>query len=209
MTADQAVAAQRRVAAVVVAVIAWLLAALAVLTLPWGALYEGGEALFFLVDVVVAVVYGLVARVLLARRAVAVAWWVALAAIGDGVAAFAAGYSRVTVQGDPLLGAEAVSLLTSVAWVPGTIGLIIVVPWLVRDGALSRTARFAVGTGAAACVAFTAARVLVPDESPVVAMRAGLAAAAQRRAKEFSWLTSAEGHRVAYGKAYRAHRHNR
>jgi len=41
------------------------------------------------------------------------------------------------------------------------------------------------------------------------ARRAGLATAAQRRAKEFSWLTSAEGHRVAYGKAYRAHRHNR
>jgi signal transduction histidine kinase len=149
-----------------------------VLTLPWGSPYEGGEALFFLVDVVVAVVYGLVARVLLARRAVAVAWWVALAAIGDGVAAFAAGYSRVTVQGDPLLGADAVSLLTSVAWVPGTIGLIVVVPWLVRDGALSPTARIAVWTGAAACVAITAARVLVPDESPVVAMPAGLAAVA-------------------------------
>jgi signal transduction histidine kinase len=178
MTGDQAVAGQRPVTAVVVAVTAWLLAALAVLTLPWGALYEGGEALFFLVDVVVAVVYGLVARVLLARRAVAVAWWVALAAIGDGVAAFAAGYSRVTVQGDPLLGADAVSLLTSVAWVPGTIGLIVVVPWLVRDGALSPTARIAVWTGAAACVAITAARVLVPDESPVVAMPAGLAAVA-------------------------------
>jgi glycosyltransferase involved in cell wall biosynthesis len=41
------------------------------------------------------------------------------------------------------------------------------------------------------------------------ALRASLAAAAQRRAKEFSWLTSAEGHRVAYEKAYRAHRRSR
>lgn len=41
------------------------------------------------------------------------------------------------------------------------------------------------------------------------ALRSGLAAAAQRRAKEFSWLTSAEGHRVAYTKAYRAHRRKR
>jgi glycosyltransferase involved in cell wall biosynthesis len=41
------------------------------------------------------------------------------------------------------------------------------------------------------------------------ALRATLAAAAQRRAKEFSWLTSAEGHRLAYEKAYRAHRHRR
>jgi glycosyltransferase involved in cell wall biosynthesis len=41
------------------------------------------------------------------------------------------------------------------------------------------------------------------------ALRSTLAAAAQRRAKEFSWLTSAEGHRTAYEKAYRAHRRGR
>ena len=178
MTADRPVAAQREVAAVVVAVVAWLLAALAVLSLPWSSLYEGGEALFFLVDVVVAVVYGLVARVLLARRAVAVAWWVALAAVGDGVAAFAAGYSRATVQGDPLPAADAVASLTSVAWVPGTVGLIVVVPWLVREGSPSPVARIAVWTGGAACVLITAARVLVPDEAPLVAMPAVLAALA-------------------------------
>jgi signal transduction histidine kinase len=166
------------ITAVVVAVTAWLLAGLAVLTLPWGALYEGGEALFFLVDIVVAVVYGLVARVLLARRAVAVAWWVALAAIGDGVAAFAAGYARVAFEGLPLPGAGAVASLTSVAWVPGTVGLIVVVPWLVRERAPSTTARVAVWTGIVACVAITAARVLVPDAMAVVDLPAGLAAVA-------------------------------
>jgi glycosyltransferase involved in cell wall biosynthesis len=41
------------------------------------------------------------------------------------------------------------------------------------------------------------------------ALRSTLAAAAQRRAKEFSWLTSAEGHRAAYEKAYRAHKRRR
>jgi len=41
------------------------------------------------------------------------------------------------------------------------------------------------------------------------ASRSSLAAAAQRRAKEFSWLTSAEAHRAAYDKAYRAHRRRR
>jgi glycosyltransferase involved in cell wall biosynthesis len=41
------------------------------------------------------------------------------------------------------------------------------------------------------------------------ALRSSLAAAAQRRAKEFSWLTSAEGHRTAYEKAYRAHKRRR
>jgi glycosyltransferase involved in cell wall biosynthesis len=40
-------------------------------------------------------------------------------------------------------------------------------------------------------------------------LRAGLATAAQRRAKEFSWLTSAEAHRTAYARAYRVHRRRR
>ncbi|MCT2586229.1 glycosyltransferase family 4 protein [Actinophytocola gossypii] len=39
--------------------------------------------------------------------------------------------------------------------------------------------------------------------------RAFLAGAAQRRAKEFSWLTSAEGHRAAYERAHRVHRRGR
>ncbi|GAB3452767.1 glycosyltransferase family 1 protein [Actinophytocola sediminis] len=39
--------------------------------------------------------------------------------------------------------------------------------------------------------------------------RAHLAEAALRRAKEFSWLTSAEGHRAAYERAYRVHRRGR
>jgi glycosyltransferase involved in cell wall biosynthesis len=39
--------------------------------------------------------------------------------------------------------------------------------------------------------------------------RARLAEAALRRAKEFSWLTSAEGHRAAYERAYRVHRRGR
>ncbi|HEX6352488.1 glycosyltransferase family 1 protein [Actinophytocola sp.] len=41
------------------------------------------------------------------------------------------------------------------------------------------------------------------------ALRSSLATAAQRRAKEFSWLTSAEAHRLSYDKAYRAHRRRR
>lgn len=41
------------------------------------------------------------------------------------------------------------------------------------------------------------------------ARRASLSAAAQRRAKEFSWLTSAEGHRAAYERAHRVHRRGR
>jgi glycosyltransferase involved in cell wall biosynthesis len=41
------------------------------------------------------------------------------------------------------------------------------------------------------------------------ARRSQLAEAALRRAKEFSWLTSAEGHRAAYERAYRVHRRGR
>jgi glycosyltransferase involved in cell wall biosynthesis len=41
------------------------------------------------------------------------------------------------------------------------------------------------------------------------ARRAALAAAAQRRAKEFSWQTSATAHRVAYARAHLLHRRGR
>jgi glycosyltransferase involved in cell wall biosynthesis len=41
------------------------------------------------------------------------------------------------------------------------------------------------------------------------ARRAALAAAAQRRAKEFSWSTSAEAHRAAYARAHVLHRRGR
>ncbi|MFL6144652.1 MAG: glycosyltransferase family 4 protein [Labedaea sp.] len=41
------------------------------------------------------------------------------------------------------------------------------------------------------------------------AHRAGLAAAAQRRAKDFSWATSAEAHRAAYARAHLLHRRGR
>ena len=46
---------------------------------------------------------------------------------------------------------------------------------------------------------------LLDDET----LRAGLAAAAQRRAKDFAWATSAEAHRVAYGRAHVLHRRGR
>jgi glycosyltransferase involved in cell wall biosynthesis len=46
---------------------------------------------------------------------------------------------------------------------------------------------------------------LLDDE----ASRAALAAAAQRRAKDFSWATSAEAHRVAYTRAHVLHRRGR
>ena len=42
-----------------------------------------------------------------------------------------------------------------------------------------------------------------------VGLRSGFAVAAERRAKEFSWLTSAEGHRAAYERAHRVHRRGR
>lgn len=46
---------------------------------------------------------------------------------------------------------------------------------------------------------------LLDDE----ARRAGLAAAAQRRAKDFAWATSAEAHRLAYARAHVLHRRGR
>ncbi|WP_230684752.1 hypothetical protein [Cellulomonas sp. JZ18] len=52
------------------------------------------DLLFLLVDVTVAVVYGTVAAVILSRRVHAVAWLVALAAVGGACPRWAAGGAR-------------------------------------------------------------------------------------------------------------------
>ncbi|MDQ2678431.1 MAG: histidine kinase [Actinomycetota bacterium] len=107
------------------------------------------EIWFFVVDLSDAVIYGLVAYVLLQRVRHAVAWLVALTAIGGAVAAL--GMQWLTFQQEhPDL--PQLALLSSAigwAWVPGTLSLIVVVPWLVRDDRVPRFGRVAIAAGVA------------------------------------------------------------
>ena len=103
---------------------------------------------FFAVDVMVAVVYGTVAALVLSRRRHPVGWILALAAVGGGLAALGFAYPMLAQRLPALPDPEVVRLLQSTAWVPGTLALFTVVPWLVRDHPLGRAVwGVAVGTG--------------------------------------------------------------
>lgn len=120
------------------------------------------DVLFLVVDVMVGLVYGTVAAVILSRRGHPVAWLVALAAVGAGVAALGGGWASFAMSHpaapDPALG---ISLFGS-AWVPGTLSLFLVVPWLVRDHPLTPKAWCGVAGGALIALTFTTQRWFFP-----------------------------------------------
>src|SRR5690606_5677111 len=104
------------------------------------------------VDAAVALVYGLTSALVLSRRRHVVGYLLGLAALGGGVAAAAGGWRVLaTARGlDPEPFASAVSW----AWVPGTLSLFLVVPWLVRERPADAP-RWGPGVGAAIAVGTT------------------------------------------------------
>src|SRR5690349_6291574 len=153
-------------AATAIAVAAWGCAVLAVV-LTLAARPPVDEGLWFLaVDVTVACVYGTVAAVILARRRHPVPWLLALAAVGGGLAALGFGWRALGEARPTLPAAEAVGQLQGIAWVPGTLALFLVVPWLVRNSPLGR-AVWGVVVGGILVVAFVAAQ-LAGLEAPFV-----------------------------------------
>ncbi|MFF3844265.1 ATP-binding protein [Streptomyces sp. NPDC002328] len=160
----------RLVPAVGVLVAAWGLAAaalalMAVADAPWDE-----TQWYFVVDTADALVYGLVAAVVLSRRRHPVAWLVALTAVGGGVAAVTAQLVAVW-QRDAAPGAmpPAWSILQGTAWMPGTLALVLVVPYLVSGRAVSRPARAAIGAGVLLVVALLAVRLTDPWPWPAAA----------------------------------------
>lgn len=104
---------------------------------------------YFVVDLADSVVFGVVGYVLLSRSSHAVSWIVATTALGGALAATGAQWTELTFQRP---GAPELELLQSTqnwAWIPGTLALILVVPWLVRDRRPGPIARTGVVLGAA------------------------------------------------------------
>ncbi|WP_204163900.1 sensor histidine kinase [Nocardioides solisilvae] len=145
-----------------VAVVSWGLALLALSLLASVRPALDENLWFLLVDVSVACVYGTVAAVVLSRRPHPVGWIVALAAVGGGAAAL--GYALEAWwqenRGDGPPGW--LDAVNSTAWVPGTLAIFLVVPWLVRDHPLGR-ARAGVAAGALVCGLTAAGSALVVD----------------------------------------------
>jgi signal transduction histidine kinase len=135
--------------ATAIAVSSWGLALLALTCLiaavAGGA--PGGEGLwFFAVDTTEAVVYGTVAAVVLARRRHVVPWLLALMALGCGLAAFGYGY-EVLVRSGSGTPAAGIGALQSTAWIPGSLAVFLVAPWLIRERGPSGPGRVVAGLG--------------------------------------------------------------
>jgi signal transduction histidine kinase len=133
MSVDSTGGVGRARVAAAIAVVAWALAVVAVCLMLLGRPTIDENLWFFAVDVSVACVYGTVAAVTLSRRAHPVPWLLGLAAVGGGLAAFGYAYAVWSAQPGGLAPNEQIALLQNTAWVPGTLALFLVVPWLVRD----------------------------------------------------------------------------
>jgi len=120
------------------------------------------DVLFLVVDVMVGLVYGTVAAVILTRRSHPVAWLVALAGTGGGVAALGGGWASYTTTHPAVPGFELAATLFGSAWVPGTLGLFLIVPWLVRETPLTPRAWAGLAVGVLVTLAFTVQRLGFP-----------------------------------------------
>lgn len=148
--------------AVVVAAATWVVTIAAVVLRVAARVPMDPDLLFFVVDAMVGVVYGTVGAVILARRSHPVGWLVALTGAGGALAALGSAWGTYQ-SGHPTLPALPVLTATvSWAWVPGTLALFLVVPWLVRDSPLSRGAWTGMVAGALLTLALTAQRLLLP-----------------------------------------------
>ncbi|UYP19278.1 histidine kinase [Rhodococcus sp. Z13] len=152
------------VPAAVVAVLSWLLAVAAVVVFVAARPAVDADQLFFLVDVVGAAVYGTVAGVILARRVHAVPILLAVASIGVGVAALSYGWTELALV-RPELPVGFVAPLQNTTWIPGSLALFLVIPWLVRDRPAGPAVRLGVLAGAVTTAWFYWARTFtdIPD----------------------------------------------
>lgn len=146
-----------------IGVLAWVLGVSALaLQLTSGVPLLLGDLLFVVVDATVALVYGTVAAVILVRRPHVVGWLVALAAIGGGIAALGGGWRSYASTHPGLPPLTPLADAYGWAWVPGTVGLFVLVPWFVRGGRLGAGAWCGVAGGVASITSF----FLAPSDDP-------------------------------------------
>ena len=121
---------------------------------------------FFAVDTVDAVVYGFVGWLVLSRLRHPVSWILAVTAVGGGLAAIGAQWTSVWLEHPDLPDLAVLQMAQSTTWVPGTLALIVVLPWLLRDGPLDGRSRVAVTLGVALIAFTTFLRLTDPYDSP-------------------------------------------
>ncbi|SHN27150.1 sensor histidine kinase [Cryptosporangium aurantiacum] len=144
--------------AATIAIVSWLLAGVSTVLLIVARPPVTDNLWYFLVDVTVAVVYGLVAGLTLSRRRHPVPWLVALMSVGCGLAAFGFACESLDAR-RPVPGMVVIEWLQTLGWVPGTLAIFLIVPWLIRDHRLGWPARAGVVAGILAATAFIVAQV--------------------------------------------------
>ncbi|QBJ96907.1 sensor histidine kinase [Rhodococcus sp. ABRD24] len=187
------------VAAATVALTCWTVVVLAIVAFLAADPTIDSNQLFFLVDVVGSAVYGTVAGVVLARRVHPVPIILGAAAVGIGLAALGYSYSQWAAVQPGLPGAAMLSPLQNTAWIPGTLALFLIIPWLVRDHRLDAAARVGLVAGVAVTAWFFWARTFagvapVPLIAPVVTVGFAAAADVARR-----WRRGPVDERVGLG----------
>lgn len=148
------------VLAAILAVTSWTLAVLSLVAFFASDAPLDSNQLFFFVDVSAAAVYGTVSGIVLARRVHVVPLILATTAVGCGLAAFGYAYEQLSLVRPELPGVGVLFHMQNTAWVPGTLGLFLVVPWLVRLGPMDRRAWAGLVTGIAVTAYFFVVSVL-------------------------------------------------
>lgn len=169
--------------AVGIGVLSWVLALVSLGVLIAARPHVDELLLFYAVDATDACVYGTVAAVTLSRRRHPVAWILAVTAVGGGLAAIAYAWTMLTLRHPDAPALGWFVDLQGQAWVPGTLALFTVMPYLVREGRLTRPAAAGVlvGTAVTALVSAWSFFELGWDTTWVfgLAVGAGLLAAAE------------------------------
>lgn len=149
--------------AVALALVTYLLTLAGVLLLVAAREPATPELLFTAVDVMVGLVYGTVGAVIVARRSHLVGWLVVVTGVGGALATLGSGWGAYQGAHPTLPPLPAVASLVSWAWVPGTLALFLVVPWLVRETRPSWWDRAGLVLGVATTAIFTLQRLVLPQ----------------------------------------------
>jgi signal transduction histidine kinase len=121
---------------------------------------------YFVVDLADAFVYGVVGYLLLSRVRHPVAGMVMLCAIGGALAAVSAQWTELTFQHPSAPQLDFLQSMQNWAWIPGTLALILIVPWLVREGPLRPVGRLFVAVSTVVIVAMVIFRWTNPFPWP-------------------------------------------
>jgi signal transduction histidine kinase len=121
---------------------------------------------YFLVDLADAFVYGAVGWLLLSRVGHPVVWIVVVTALGGAVAAASSQWTQLQAEHPELPTLALFGSAQSWAWIPGTLALILIAPWLVRRTPLDVVGKVGIVAGSVVTVGFVAERWTDPYPWP-------------------------------------------